>query len=116
MVKQVGLYDPVHLQVFKVIRNALIKALTDVRVVLLRGRFAVVYRAAALWPAAVGNTRPDVFVISVGAGKLVVERMVESEQPRSHINFVVVIGVSTKTVQKQRVLIKRGNVGNDRSR
>src|SRR3954454_6878854 len=48
VIKQVRLNDPVHLQVFEMVRDALIKALADVSILLLRTLPAVVHCATAL--------------------------------------------------------------------
>ena len=106
VVEYVWLDDPVHLQVVKVIGNTLIKALSDVGVVLRRCRLTVIYGIAALGATAVGDSRTDILVITIGYRELVVELMIETEQPSSDVNLVVVVGASAKTIRTEGIAIK----------
>src|SRR5579859_628156 len=112
MVEQVWLDNPVHLQVFKVVGNALVESLANVGVVLLGSRFAIVYRVAALRSTAVCNARPDVLVIRIRDRELVVEVMIEAEEPGPHVDLVVVVRVSAEPVHTDRLAIQGRDVRN----
>src|SRR5579864_5663088 len=116
MVKQIWPDDPVHLQVIKMVGDALIESLANVGIVLLGGRFAIVHRIAALRSTAVCNARPDVLVIRIRDRELVVEVMIEAEEPGPHVDLVIVVRVSAEAIHADRLAIECGNIGNNRGR
>src|SRR6266404_5269629 len=91
VVEEVRLNHPVHLQVLEMVGDALEESLPDISVVLGRFRLSVMHRGAALRSAAVRGTRPVVLVVGIADGELAVERMIDSEEPSSHVNLVVVV-------------------------
>src|SRR6266481_182826 len=91
VVEEVRLDHPVHLQMLEMVGDALEESLADVSVVFGRLRLPVIHRGASLWPTAVSGTRPVVLVVGIADGELAVERMIDSEEPSSHVNLVVVV-------------------------
>ena len=55
---------------------------------------------------AVGNAWANILVIGVLDGKLVVEVMVESEQPCPDIDLIVVVRVSAESVREHSAVLK----------
>ena len=87
--------------------DTLEKALPNVRII--RGGIClpVVQRVAAIRSAAVRDARPVVLIIGVADGELIVERMIDSEKPRPHVDFVVVVRTPAKTVYGQSIAVRR---------
>src|SRR5258708_17488999 len=106
--------------------NTLIETLADVSIILRRRGLAVTYCVAPLRTAAVRDAGTNVLVVAVRDRELVIELVVETEQPCSDINLVVVVRTSAKTIRphedaglrrsrgKHRGLVRVGNLAGDR--
>src|SRR6266481_6564488 len=70
------------------------------------------HRGAALRPATMSRPRPVVLVVGIADRKRVVESMINSKQPSSDVDLVIVVRVPAKTVLSQRVAVERRDVGN----
>ena len=116
MIEEVRLDHPVHLQVFEMVGDALEESLADVRVVRRRIRLSVMHCGAALRPATVSRPRPIVLVVGIADREFVVERMIDTEQPSSDVDLVIVVRVPAKAVGPQRVTVERRDVGNRKGR
>src|SRR5256884_8410627 len=111
VIKEVGADDPVHLQVLEMVGDALEEALANVGVVRRGVGFSVMNRVAALRSAAVGNTWAVVLIVGVADREFAIERMIDSEEPRPHMDLVVVVRSPAKTVHGQSIPIRIGDQG-----
>ena len=98
VIEEVRLDDPIHLQMLEMVGDALEESLSDVGVVRGRIRLPVMHGGAALRTTAVSGARPVVLVIGIADGELTVECMIDTEQPSSYVNFVIVVRVPAKAV------------------
>ena len=67
---------------------------------------------AALRPATVRDARPVVLVVGIADGELVVEGVIDSEEPGPHIDLVVVVRAPAKTIHRERVAVRCWDIGN----
>src|SRR5256884_2683424 len=86
-------------------------AVTGVQTCALPICFSVMNRVAALRSAAVGNTWAVVLIVGVADREFAIERMIDSEEPRPHMDLVVVVRSPAKTVHGQSIPIRIGDQG-----
>ena len=75
-------------------------------------------RVAAFRPPAMRNPWTDILIVSVANRELIVERVVDSQKPGSHVDLVIVIRCAAKSILSVRactcVHVRVWNIGNNR--
>src|SRR6516164_1719612 len=91
VVEDVRLHYPVKIQVLILVGDKLVETLTKVRIVFVGLEFAVVLGVTTSWSAAVRCPGAVVRIIGVAQLELVLEGVIPTKEPGSHIDLVIVV-------------------------